>query len=128
MFTGINHIGIAARDVDSIKETLVKAFGAKETYRRKLTGLGPISSIVEVGDSRFELMQPIGDGVISRFIEKNGEGFHHISILTDDFAADCEKLTDRGFKVFGKVEDEDFCVAFIHPKDTDGILYEIAAE
>ena len=75
-----------------------------------------------IGDSKYELMEPLGsEGVVPKFLAKNGEGFHHISLVSNDLDADCANLESHGAKIIGRSGK----TAFTHPKTTGGIVYEI---
>jgi methylmalonyl-CoA epimerase len=123
MITGVNHIGLAVRSID---ETLAKwkvQLGAEEIGRCAYPTLGQTSVLVKVGDSYFELMEPLGtEGVIPSFLEKHGEGFHHISLHSDDLQGDCKRLEETGVRILGRPGDP---VMFTHPKTTTGVVYEI---
>jgi methylmalonyl-CoA epimerase len=122
MITGIDHIGLAVKSIDATLELMKGLFGAEEIGRKAYPELGQTSCLVAIGNSRLELMEPIGaEGVIPKFLGERGEGFHHISLRTDDLEADCTDFEQKGVKLLGKSEE----VAFIHPKTTGGILYEI---
>ena len=127
MIVGLNHLGICAHDGDAALKLLVKSMGAKiKTEKRtEYPDRGQISTYAELCDgTEYEIMEPFGEGpgVVRSFLEKNGEGFHHISLLTDDLDADCAAFEAAGCKIIGKMEGT---LAFVHPKGTGGILYEL---
>lgn len=127
MFTGFNHIGYVVKDIDEMVSFMEKALGAKEIGRQAVPEAGQISCLIRVGEGMVELMAPIGnEGVVGKFLEKNGPGLHHVSLRTDDFDADCAHLEELGVKVFGKMAIGNSKVGFAHPGTTGGILYEIA--
>ncbi len=127
MIKGINHLGIVVEDIDDVVAFLVDAFGAKEVTRIDFPKLKQSSAIVRIGGSFFELMQPTApDGVVGKFLKNRGGGLHHISLLCDDVAALSEKLEAKGLEVVGKVLEGPTKVAFLHPKTTKGILFELA--
>ena len=73
MITGVSHIGLAVKSIDETLEKWTVLFGAREIARRELPELGQTSALVAVGDSRFELMEPLGEeGVIPSFLAKHG--------------------------------------------------------
>jgi len=125
MITGINHVGLVVKNIDDYLKLLSDLFGAKEIGRRSYPELGQTSCLVAIGDSKYELMEPIGtEGVVPKFLEKNGEGFHHISLLSNDLDADCANFEKNGARILTRDDN----MAFLHPKTTGGILYEIATE
>lgn len=125
MILGINHVGLAVRSIDEIVSRLETLFGARELGRESYPELGQTSSIVQVGDSLLELMEPIGEaGVIPKFLAEHGQGLHHISLLSDDADRDRAKIAASGARVLGSLEG-DLRVIFTHPKDSGGVIYEI---
>ncbi len=129
MITGINHIGIVVKDLDAAVDFYHRTIGAEETQRVCFEDLGQTSCIIRFGDSEYELMEPYGDkGVVPEFLAKHGEGYHHISLLSDDFDADLENLKAQGVKIIGINEVQGMRYAFTHPKTTGGIVYEIAGK
>lgn len=123
MITGVNHIGLVVRSIDETLAEWKERFGAEEIGRCEYATLGQTSAMIKVGDSYFELMEPLGtEGVIPAFLEKHGEGFHHISLHSDDLQADCGRLEQTGVRLLGRPGDP---VMFTHPKTTSGVLYEI---
>jgi len=126
MIRGINHVGIVVKKIDEVLSVLKEAFGAQEIQRMEISVMKQISSMVRVGDSCVELMEPTApDGPAGSFLESKGGGLHHISLLCDDVEALCEKLESQGLKVVGKVLQGPFRVAFLHPKSAKGVLYEL---
>lgn len=122
MIKKVNHIGFAVHSIDATLEMLKKSFGAVEMGRMEYPAMGQVSCLVGIGESRYELMEPLGDqGVVPKYLATHGEGFHHISLLTDDLDGDCEKMEAAGVKIVAKMSD----TAFTHPKTTGGIVYEV---
>lgn len=122
MIKKVNHIGFAVRSIDDTLKMLEKAFGAKELGRMEYPAMGQVSCLVAVGSSRYELMEPIGDkGVVPKFLANHGEGFHHISLLTDDLDQECADMEVAGITITAKMGD----TFFTHPKSTGGIVYEV---
>ena len=126
MIKGINHVGIVVKNIDEVLSLLHEAFGAEEIQRIEIPPMKQISSIVKVGDSCFELMEPTApDGPAGSFLEAKGGGLHHISLLCDDVEVLCDKLESEGLRVIGKILEGPFRVAFLHPKSAKGVLYEL---
>jgi len=130
MFTGINHIGLVVRDIEPWVEFLTKAFGMHETRRLDFLEMGQRSCLMAFGDQEaFELMMPLNeDGVVGKYLERFGEGIHHISLKTSNINSDAARLTEIGIKVFGETVVEGQQMAFVHPKTSLGILYELAEQ
>ena len=96
MITGINHVGLVVKNIDETLHLLTSLFGAREIGRRAYPDLGQTSCLVAIGDSKYELMEPTGtEGVVPKFLAKYGEGFHHISLLSDNLNADCDIWKNR---------------------------------
>jgi methylmalonyl-CoA/ethylmalonyl-CoA epimerase len=127
MIKGINHLGIVVDNLDNVVAFLQEAFGAKEVTRIDFPKLKQVSAIVRLGESYLEIMQPTApDGVVGKFLKNRGGGLHHISLLCEDVAALSEELESKGLEVVGKVLDGPTKVAFLHPRTTKGILFELA--
>lgn len=125
MITGLNHIGIVVESIDRTIETLESIFGAKELDRKSFPELGQTSCMVQIGDSLLELMEPIGTkGVVPKFLAEHGQGLHHISLLSDDVKQEYLTIAEKGIRVLGD-PDSKLRVVFTHPKDTNGVIYEV---
>jgi methylmalonyl-CoA/ethylmalonyl-CoA epimerase len=132
MIKGLYHIGVVVRSIDETMSVLEKAFGAVESGeggRKTFPEIGQTSALVRIGDFEIELMEPYGDvqGACSKFLEKRGEGLHHISLISDNLDADDEHLASVGIHVLGKApkDYEGDRVMFTHPKETGSIVFEI---
>ena len=127
MIKGIYHVGIVVSEIDDVLAFLRETFGAEEVKRVEFPHLKQISSIVQIGDGRFELMAPTApDGAVGRFLVSKGGGLHHVSLLCDDVKATCNQLEAQGLQVIGKMFDSSPRIAFLHPKSAKGILFELA--
>lgn len=125
MITGLNHIGIVVDNIDRTILTLEMLFGARELERNAFPELGQTSCMVQLGNSLLELMEPIGDqGVVSKFLATRGQGLHHISLLTDDLDGEAAAIKKRGVRILGDLNGK-LRVVFTHPKDTNGVIYEL---
>ncbi len=128
MITGVNHIGVVVDSIDSTLALMTKCFGAKEVERHHFVQLGQVSCIVELGDLRVELMEPMGeDGVVAKFLSNHGQGLHHVSLWSDDLDHDCAELEKEGVTVIGKSQNGEIQAAFTHPRSTFGVLFEISS-
>lgn len=132
MIKGLYHVGVVVKSIDATLETLRNAVGAVEIGaegRKSFPRIGQTSALVRIGDFTLELMEPYGDvkGTVSKFLEKRGEGLHHISLLSDDLDGDDEHLKSVGINVLGKTpkDVESDRVMFTHPKESAGIVFEI---
>ncbi|MBU2648695.1 VOC family protein [bacterium] len=126
MIKGINHLGIVVENIDEMVSFLSESFGAEEIKRIDIPQMQQISSLVRIGNDCLELMEPTSpEGTVGRFLKSKGGGLHHISLLCEDVAATCAQLESKGLQIVGKVLNDDFRVAFIHPKSGKGVLYEL---
>jgi methylmalonyl-CoA epimerase len=132
MIKGLNHIGIVVRSIDDTLATLSAAFGAVDVSpdgRKSFPQIGQTSALVKIGDFTLELMEPYGDvkGTCTKYLERHGEGLHHISLITDDIDAEDEHLAANGIHVLAKAPKgiKADRVMFTHPKETASIVFEI---
>jgi methylmalonyl-CoA/ethylmalonyl-CoA epimerase len=123
----LSHIGIAVRDVDQAVEFFKEKFGLETTDRG--TGRGFHVAFLATGGTPVELIQDVTPGgIITKFIEKRGEGVHHISFEVDDIRATLETMQAQGVTCLDKEPRggaHNSLVAFLHPKDTFGVLVEL---
>lgn len=129
LYKRIHHIGIAVRNLDDAlgryKDQLGFEFEGRETVESENVEV----AIFRIGESRVELLQPTkSDSVISKFLEKRGEGFHHIAMEVDDIGQALKELEEAGAPVIDeepKIGAGGHKVAFIHPKGAAGVLVEL---
>jgi len=127
MIKQISHLGMAVKNLEDAREFYRSVFGL-ESSEPIAGGDGMIKvSMVRVGSTLIELLQPIGnEGVMAKFLEKRGEGFHHICYEVDDINAEIASIKAAGFEVLGdpKPGAEGMSV-FLHPRGTHGVLVEL---
>ena len=126
MIKGISHLGVAVKDLEEARNYYRSVFGL-ESSDPIIGGDGAIKvSMVEVGNAIIELLQPIGDeGVMAKFLEKRGEGFHHICYDVDDINAEVDSLKAKGMDVMGEPRPgAEGMSVFLHPRGTHGVLVE----
>jgi len=125
----VDHIGIAVNSIDTalkfFKDTLgLKLEGSETVAEQKVT-----TSFLPVGDTEVELLQSTApDGPIAGFIEKKGEGVQHIAFMVDNIEEALKELQDKGIRLIDKVPRMGAGgkkIAFVHPKDTYGVLVEL---
>ena len=128
----VEHIGIAVRDLEAA-EKLFSALFNSEPYKKETI----ISELVEtsffkINQTKIELLKATdADSAIAKFIEKKGEGFHHVAFEVDDIIAEMERLKSEGFTLLNdkpKPGADNKLVCFLHPKGTNGILIELCQE
>jgi len=125
----IEHIGIAVKNLETANVLYTKLFG-KPRYKTELVeSEGVKTSFFRVGDNKIELLEAItNDSPIAKFIEKKGEGVHHIAFEVSNIDIEIERLKAEGFIVLNdtpKKGADNKLVAFLHPKSTNGVLIEL---
>jgi methylmalonyl-CoA/ethylmalonyl-CoA epimerase len=128
----IEHIGIAVKGLAAsipLFETLLHT----DCYKTETVKSEQVeTAFFACGDSKIELLQSIEtNGVIANFIQKRGEGMHHIAFLVDDIVAEIERLKTEGFIFVNdkpKLGADNKLVCFLHPKATNGVLIELCQE
>ena len=123
----IDHIGIAVRSVESAAKAY-EAIGLRVTLRDEVPTEGVRVAFLPIGESHLELLEPLNpEGVIAKFLEKRGEGMHHVAFAVDDIAAAMATARGSGLAVIDEKPRQGARgrkVAFVHPKSTAGVLVE----
>jgi methylmalonyl-CoA epimerase len=129
MIKRIDHIGIAVKNIDEALKVYSGALGLQLTQTDKEEGQKSIVAFLPAGESEVELVEPIGeDGPVARFLQKRGEGIHHICFEVDDIQATLAQLKAQGVQL---IDQEPYIgtggkkIAFIHPKGAHGVLIEL---
>ena len=125
----IDHIGIAVRSIDRALEFYEDALGVTPTHRTVVKQERVEAAMLPVGDSRIELLEPTsGDSVVARFIERRGEGVHHLAVAVDDIELAARAIRRSGRRlVVDRVQTgaEGYKYVFVHPSGTGGVLLEL---
>jgi methylmalonyl-CoA/ethylmalonyl-CoA epimerase len=128
MITRIDHLGIAVRSLDTAIAYYEKALGLKCEHREEVPSQKVRTAFFSVGDVHLELLEPTSpESPVAKFIEKNGEGVHHVAFATTDIDAQLQQAADGGVKLINEkpcVGAAGKLVAFLHPKSTYGVLTE----
>jgi methylmalonyl-CoA/ethylmalonyl-CoA epimerase len=128
MIQKIDHLGIAVRSLAETIPYYEKALGLQCHGTEEVESQGVKTAFFEAGDVHIELLEPTKpDSPIAKFIEKNGEGIHHIAFATDDIKGQLSKASDEGIRLINQEPFEGAAnkmVAFLHPKSTYGVLTE----
>ncbi len=132
MLNKIEHIGIAVKDINASNQLFEALFG-KAPYKTEEVGSeGVKTSFFRLGESKIELLEAThDDSPIAKFIEKRGEGIHHIAYDVDDIYAEVERLKEEGFNILNETPKQgadNKLVVFLHPKSTNGVLVELCQE
>lgn len=129
MFQLIDHVGVAVSDLESVIEIYEGTFGMKLVHQETVESQGVDAALLDVGVGHVELLSPLGpETVVGRFIEKRGEGLHHVAYRVEDIDATLEKLRQAGIELIdsqARVGIRSSRVAFLHPRATGGVLTEL---
>ncbi|GAB5565163.1 MAG: methylmalonyl-CoA epimerase [Winogradskyella sp.] len=128
----IEHIGIAVKDIENSNSLFKSLFGEAHYKIEDVESEGVKTSFFKCGPNKIELLQATNeDSPIAKFIEKKGEGIHHIAFAVDDIEKELERLTNEGFSLIHKVPKkgaDNKIIAFLHPKSTNGVLVELCQD
>ena len=128
----IEHIGIAVKNLEESNILFSKLFGVPHYKTEEVTSEGVLTSFFQAGPNKIELLQATTDeSPIAKFIEKKGEGIHHIAFDVDDIEAEINRLKNEGFTVLNELPKkgaDNKLVSFLHPKSTNGVLIELCQE
>ena len=128
----IEHIGIAVKDLDAAKHTFAQLLGTEYYKEESVAAEGVTTVFFKVGDIKLELLQATNsDSPIAKFIDKRGEGIHHIAFDVDSVDKKADSLKEDGFVVLNdnaKDGADNKRINFVHPKSSHGVLVEICQE
>jgi methylmalonyl-CoA/ethylmalonyl-CoA epimerase len=129
MIEGIEHIGIAVKDVENTLKLYASIFGLKPEEITILEDYGLKVGSIQIGDTKLEFLESIRkDTPIAKFIEKRGQGIHHVCFQVDDIEKTLKRLAQDGIELVDKKPKPGARgdkIAFIHPRSTSGILIEL---
>ena len=132
MLTNIEHIGIAVKNLANAEDLYSKLFNVLPYKRETVASESVNTSFFKINQTKIELLEATdADSVINKFIEKKGEGFHHVAFEVDDIFSEMERLKNEGFTLLSekpKSGADNKLVCFLHPKSTNGILVELCQE
>lgn len=132
MLTNIEHIGIAVRDLAQANALYTRLLNVPPYKQETVESEGVTTSFFRVNQTKLELLEATNpDSTIARFLEKRGEGVHHIAVEVDDIQAEMERLKNEGFTLLNeqpKPGADNKLVCFLHPKTTNGVLIELCQE
>ena len=128
----IEHIGIAVKSLESSNDLFKKLFNTSHYKIEGVASEGVMTSFFKVGDNKVELLEATSeDSPIAKFIEKRGEGIHHIAFEVTDIFAEMKRLESEGFTLLNTVPKagaDNKLICFLHPKGTNGVLIELCQE
>jgi methylmalonyl-CoA/ethylmalonyl-CoA epimerase len=128
----IEHIGIAVKNLETSNLLFASLFGKKPYKTEIVESEGVSTSFFQAGPNKIELLQGIStESPISKFIEKKGEGIHHIAFEVENIFNEIKRLKKEGFKMIHeepKIGADNKLIAFLHPKSSNGVLIELCQE
>ncbi len=130
--TKIEHIGIAVKDLEISELVFSKILNTAPYKREEVISEHVLTSFFLSGPNKIELLMATDESsAIHKFLEKKGEGIHHIAFAVDDIHAEMERLRSEGFVLINEVPKkgaDNKLVCFLHPKGTNGVLIELCQE
>ena len=124
----VDHVGVAVRDMEEALAFFHGIFGLQRPEVTDMEDQGVRAALVEIGQTRLELLQPLGaDTPVGRFLERRGEGLHHLALNVKDVSMGLETLKAKGLEVIDHTPREGLSglIAFIHPRSVHGVLTEL---
>ncbi|MDP4221329.1 MAG: methylmalonyl-CoA epimerase [Bacteroidota bacterium] len=125
----ISHLGIAVKDLSASEALFKKLLGDENVHHETVEDQGVSIASFKIGESVIELTSPTSaDSPIAKFIEKRGEGIHHLALEVDDVAGELARLKAEGIQLIDespKLGAHEMLIAFLHPKSTNGVLVEL---
>ncbi len=132
MIIGVDHIGIAVQNLEEALEIFEKKLGLKLEGVHEIKEQRVKAAMLLAGETRIELLEPIGqEGPVARFLEKRGEGFHHIAFKVKNIEGLLAQLKEKGIILVNekpRVGVKGAKIAFLHPKSTKNVLVELCEE
>ncbi|WP_276379793.1 methylmalonyl-CoA epimerase [Flavobacterium sp. H4147] len=132
MVNKIEHIGIAVKDMNDANVLFEKLLGVPSYKEEIVESEGVLTSFFKTGTNKIELLTATNpESPIAKFIEKKGDGIHHIAFDVDDIEAEISRLKNEGFVLINEVPKkgaDNKLVVFLHPKNTNGVLVELCQE
>ncbi|MFD2522494.1 methylmalonyl-CoA epimerase [Emticicia soli] len=132
MLTNVEHIGIAVKDMAASNELFTKLLNIAPYKSESVESEGVLTSFFKVNETKIELLEASNPAsAIAKFIEKKGEGIHHIAFEVDDILAEMKRLEAEGFVLLNaepKLGADNKLVCFLHPKSSNGVLVELCQE
>lgn len=128
----IEHIGIAVKDLEASNKLFEKLLGVPHYKIEEVASEGVKTSFFKSGPNKIELLEATKpDSPIAKYLEKKGEGIHHIAFAVEDIVSEIDRLKNEGFTVLNETPKkgaDNKLVAFLHPKGTNGVLVELCQE
>lgn len=132
MFGKIEHLGIAVKSLEEANEVYTKLLGRKPYKNESVASEAVETSFFMTGENKIELLAATNENsAIAKYVEKRGEGIHHVAFAVEDIKAELSRLEKEGFQILNKEPKrgaDNKWVAFVHPKGTNGVLVELCQE
>ena len=132
MIKKIEHLGIAVKDLNKSNELFKKLLGEQSYKTEAVDSESVTTSFFKVGDQKIELLEASEpNSTIARFIERRGEGMHHLAFHVENIDEEIERLEKEGFEFVSKIPTkgaDNKMVVFLHPKTTNGVLVELCQD
>ena len=129
MIRGLNHVAIAVNNLDEALEVFERQLGLKLEKTRVVEQQKIKAALLRIGETKIELLEPTDtESTVAKFLEKRGEGIHHIALTVSDIEGHLEELNEKGIALIDdkpRVGMEGGKIAFIHPKSTRNVLIEL---
>lgn len=128
----LEHIGIAVKSLGVSDELFTKLLGKHSYKKETVEREGVVTSFYETGESKIELLEASNpESPIAKFIDKKGEGIHHLAFGVENIIEEVKRLKKEGFQFISEEPKEgadNKLVVFLHPKSTNGVLVELCQE
>lgn len=132
MVNKIEHIGIAVKNMNDANVLFEKLLGISSYKQEEVESEGVLTSFFQTGTNKIELLMATNpESPIAKFLEKKGEGIHHIAFDVEDIHGEIARLKNEGFVLINEVPKkgaDNKLVVFLHPKNTNGVLVELCQE
>jgi len=124
----IDHVGVAVKDIDAALKLFQQVFGTSPAQVEELADQGVRATLIQVGQTQLELLEPLSEeSAVGRFIQRRGEGLHHLALNVDDISSKLEVLKTLGVRLVDQEPREGLSgsIAFVHPSSVFGVLTEL---
>ncbi len=132
MIKKIEHVGIAVKNLEKSKELFKKLLGQASYKTETVESENVTTSFFKIGEQKIELLKSTAENSsISRFIDRRGEGMHHLALHVEDIPKEIQRLENEGFSFVSKTPvkgADNKMIVFLHPKTTNGVLIELCQE
>lgn len=132
MLKKIDHVGVAVNSVEEVKKLYKEIFNLEPEFEEVVEEQKVRAVGFKIGGSNIEFLEPTSaESPISKFIEKRGEGLHHIALTVDDIVSVLQNMKAKGLRLIDeepRIGAEGKKIAFVHPKSVNGILLELSQE